>query len=109
MWQRWYKLFSTFQRVKPTKPSKHAIALTEFRSDINGFLLYDNPSSKRFRTMNIIFLAAIAYFAAMAYFFPDPEYQIHQQICGGVCLLGFIFFQFRMRRTLKQLIMDKLG
>ena len=105
----WMRLFSTSQRVKTSKPTKHVIELSKFDKKINGFLLYENPSSRKFRNMSVIFLCAIGYFSAVAYFIPDPEYRIHQQICGGVCLMGFALFQLRIRRTLKRLVMDKLG
>ena len=74
----WLRLFSTTRRAKPSKPTMHAIELNKFNREINGFLLYENPSSKKFRSMSVVFLFAIGYFAAVAYFLPDPEYRIHQ-------------------------------
>jgi len=103
------RLFSTVHRTKIVKPGKHTIELSKFDRQLGGFLLYENPSSKKFRRLSVVFLCAIGYIGALAYFMPDPEFRVHQEICGGVCLLGFVLFQLRIRRTLKRLVMDKLG
>lgn len=63
--------FSNAYRTKIPKAGKHTISLSKFHHDIGGFILYDNPTNK-YRNMSLIFLCAIGYMAAIAYFIPDP-------------------------------------
>ena len=66
------RLFSTGNRMKIPKPGRFAIDARKFKEEINGFLLYENPSTTQFKRLSILLMGTVAYFIAMMYLIPDP-------------------------------------
>lgn len=66
--------------------------MAKYNDEAKGFVLYDNPKSKSIRVVGAIFGVALLYYAGIIYMFPDPEFRIHQYICGGLSMLGLLAF-----------------
>ena len=103
--------FYQFSKMKKSKPILNiaSINIGKLSPEYDGFVLYENTDTNKTKLISFLFVFCFASGLWTYSNIEDDQIKINYLIIGGFMIIPFLIFQFRTSKTLKRLVLDKLG